>query len=280
MMLTRRTLDAGSTQFSALIAGDPSHPWVLCLHGIPASAELWRDVLPGLAAKGFHAVAPDLAGFGQTTYQRPSDTSLEANADALCAFLEREHPAPIWWVGHDLGGAVTQLALVRHRQRFARLTLCNSPWQTSWPVPAVRQLRSLARLGLVPLLARLGLMTRKANTRALARAFADRSRLTPELTQRVFWDSKVGAGRQAFGHFVAHLDEVNFARQTTTLPVDGLPTQLTWGLADPYQPWATVGVSLAAALGTPRVDRLEGVGHFVPAEAPDALVSSLLAFAS
>jgi pimeloyl-ACP methyl ester carboxylesterase len=271
-------LDASSTRFSALAAGDPRAPWVLCLHGIPASAEIWREVLPALAHAGWYAIAPDLAGFGATTYGAAAATSLTSNADALCQWLEQAHPEPVWWVGHDLGGAVTQLALVRHPTRVGRVTLCNSPWQRSWPVPAVRQLRAVARLGLVPLMAKLGLLSRTANTRALERAFGDRSRLTPALVSRVFWDSKVAAGSRAFGHFAAQLDENDFATQTEHLNERRVPAQLVWGMADRHQPWASVGTKLEAALGKPRVDRLEGVGHFVPIEAPDALVAALVGF--
>src|SRR4051794_41964641 len=47
-------------------AGDPGDPAVLLVHGYPESSYMWRDVLPALAAAGFHAVAPDLAGFGDS----------------------------------------------------------------------------------------------------------------------------------------------------------------------------------------------------------------------
>src|ERR1700757_2613694 len=42
-------------------------PLVLLLHGFPELAYSWRKVMPRLAAAGFHAVAPDLRGYGRTT---------------------------------------------------------------------------------------------------------------------------------------------------------------------------------------------------------------------
>ena len=274
----RVVLDAGDVRFSALVAGAPDRPWVLLLHGIPASAELWRDVLPLLAARGLHAVAPDLAGFGTTLFRDPDAVTLRGNADALARWLGVVHPEPVWWVGHDLGGAVTQLALVRHPDRLSRITLSDAPAGTSFPVPAIRQLRHVARWGLYPLLARTGLATNASSTRALAHAFGDPSRLTPEMTGRVFWDSKITspAGRRAFGRFVARLDEHAFARETAAMAADGRPVQMVWGAADRYQPWDPVGRRLADQLDASDVRVLDGVGHFVPVEAPDRVVEAML----
>ena len=42
-------------------------PLVLLLHGFPELAYSWRKVMPRLAAAGFHAVAPDLRGYGRTS---------------------------------------------------------------------------------------------------------------------------------------------------------------------------------------------------------------------
>jgi pimeloyl-ACP methyl ester carboxylesterase len=39
----------------------------LFLHGFPESRFSWRYQLPVLAAAGWHAVAPDLRGYGDTT---------------------------------------------------------------------------------------------------------------------------------------------------------------------------------------------------------------------
>src|SRR5262245_50258207 len=42
-------------------------PLVVLLHGFPEIAYSWRRVMPALAAAGYHAVAPDLRGYGRTT---------------------------------------------------------------------------------------------------------------------------------------------------------------------------------------------------------------------
>ena len=44
-----------------------NRPCVLLLHGFPELGFSWRKVMPALAAAGYHAIAPDLRGYGRTT---------------------------------------------------------------------------------------------------------------------------------------------------------------------------------------------------------------------
>src|SRR2546429_9486130 len=48
------------------IAEQGEGPLVVLCHGFPESWYSWRHQLPALAAAGFHAVAPDMRGYGQT----------------------------------------------------------------------------------------------------------------------------------------------------------------------------------------------------------------------
>ena len=52
-------------------AGEPGDPAVLLVHGYPESSYMWRDVLPALAAAGYHALAPDLPGYGDSPADPP-----------------------------------------------------------------------------------------------------------------------------------------------------------------------------------------------------------------
>ena len=44
-------------------------PLVVLCHGFPESWYSWRHQLPALAEAGFHAVAPDMRGYGQTDHR-------------------------------------------------------------------------------------------------------------------------------------------------------------------------------------------------------------------
>src|ERR1044072_8646030 len=47
--------------------GAGSRPCVLLLHGFPELAYSWRKVMVPLAAAGYHAIAPDVRGYGRTS---------------------------------------------------------------------------------------------------------------------------------------------------------------------------------------------------------------------
>ena len=48
------------------IAEQGTGPLVVLCHGFPESWYSWRYQLPALADAGFHAVVPDMRGYGQT----------------------------------------------------------------------------------------------------------------------------------------------------------------------------------------------------------------------
>ena len=48
------------------IAEQGEGPLIVLAHGWPELWYSWRHVLPALAAAGYHAVAPDMRGYGQT----------------------------------------------------------------------------------------------------------------------------------------------------------------------------------------------------------------------
>ncbi len=63
-----RTFRLADKQFHYIEAGRPGSPEVLLLHGARFSSETWREIgtLDRLAEAGYHVVALDLPGFGQS----------------------------------------------------------------------------------------------------------------------------------------------------------------------------------------------------------------------
>src|ERR1700739_3833281 len=57
--LSMHILEAGYRQ--------PDQPLVLLLHGFPELAFSWRKLMPLIAARGYHVIAPDQRGYGATT---------------------------------------------------------------------------------------------------------------------------------------------------------------------------------------------------------------------
>ena len=80
-----RKIEADGVQVFYRMAGDPSAPVVLLLHGFPASSFMFRELIPRLADQ-YRVIAPDLAGFGFT--EVPAQRNYKYSFDALTRTLE------------------------------------------------------------------------------------------------------------------------------------------------------------------------------------------------
>jgi pimeloyl-ACP methyl ester carboxylesterase len=104
-MSTSRVVTANGIDLFIREAGQG--PLVVLCHGWPELSYSWRHQIPAIAAAGFHVVAPDMRGFGQTT--APSDISAYTIFDtvgdvvALVHALGEEQAIVI---GHDWGAPV------------------------------------------------------------------------------------------------------------------------------------------------------------------------------
>ncbi len=56
------------------IAEQGEGPLVVLLHGFPELWYAWRHQLPALAEAGYHAVAPDVRGYGRTDAPEPIES--------------------------------------------------------------------------------------------------------------------------------------------------------------------------------------------------------------
>src|SRR5437868_10402631 len=116
-----------------LEAGERGHPPVLLLHGFPELSYSWRKVMPALAAAGFHVIAPDQRGYGETTgWDNRYDTNLEAFRvlnlveDAAQLVTRSELPA-VHVVGHDFGSPVAACCAMMKPQVFRSAVLMSAP---------------------------------------------------------------------------------------------------------------------------------------------------------
>lgn len=286
--VVRRTFGVGGAALSALCAGDGAvgeggggtGEVVVLLHGIPSSAELFREVLPPLASAGYDTFAFDLPGYGHTLVPSRTDHSLAGAAELLATWMRTVLNRPVWLVGHDLGGAVAQILATRHPTLLSRLTLSNCPTEDAWPVPPITLLKRIAPL--YPTFAGVRPLAANAWSRGqIARVFHDPSALRNDDLDRIFWDRKVADadGRRAFARHLKALDNrqtVDAAPSLARLP---MPTQIVWGTADPVLAWDRHGRRLQELLPEPEVSLVADAGHFVPLERPAAFAEALLTWA-
>lgn len=101
------------------IAEQGSGPTVLLCHGFPECWYSWRHQLAALAAAGFHAVAPDQRGYGQTEAPAEIDryTLLHLVGD-MVGLLDALGVDQAVIAGHDWGAPVAWHAAQLRRDRF------------------------------------------------------------------------------------------------------------------------------------------------------------------
>ena len=111
-------------------------PLVILCHGFPESWYSWRHQLSALAEAGFHAVAPDMRGYGQT--DRPDEleqyTLLHLVGD-MVGLLEALRAESAVIAGHDWGGPVAWCAALLRPDRFRGVIGLSVPF---WPRGPVR----------------------------------------------------------------------------------------------------------------------------------------------
>ena len=91
---------------------------VIFVHGWPELALSWRHQLPALAALGFHALAPDMRGYGRSTvHPEPQDYAVEHSVHDLMALLDALGHERAVWVGHDWGAPVVWAIAQHHPER-------------------------------------------------------------------------------------------------------------------------------------------------------------------
>ena len=114
---------------------------VLLLHGWPDSAYLWRNQIPFLVVNGFHAIAPDLRGFGRS--DRPEGVaaySLQNAVGDVLGILDAFGIDAADIVGHDWGAAVAWFTATAHPERVHKLVVLSVPHPLAPRTPRQREI--------------------------------------------------------------------------------------------------------------------------------------------
>jgi pimeloyl-ACP methyl ester carboxylesterase len=143
-MRSRFVNDINGLTMHVLEAGfeDPGRPCVLLLHGFPELAYSWRKVMLPIAAAGFHVVAPDQRGYGETSGWDPdydgdldSFRFLNLVRDALWLVARLGYRSVAAVVGHDFGSPVAACCALIRPDVFRRVVLMSAPFAGPPPLP-------------------------------------------------------------------------------------------------------------------------------------------------
>jgi pimeloyl-ACP methyl ester carboxylesterase len=133
-MIQHRTIETNGIRMHLAEAG--SGPLVVLCHGFPESWYSWRHQLPALAAAGFHAVAPDMRGYGATEAPDGIDryTLLHLVGDVV-GVLDAVGAETAVIVGHDWGAPVAWHAALLRPDRFRGVVGLSVPYRPRGTAP-------------------------------------------------------------------------------------------------------------------------------------------------
>jgi haloalkane dehalogenase len=247
-------------------AGPADGPVALLVHGFPQSSYMWRDMTPAIADAGWRAVAPDLAGFGDSPLDPPG--TWERQVEALEGFrVERgvERCVPVM---HDWGALIGLRWACEHPDAVAALVISSGGFfpDGKWhgmakalrtPEVGEQALGGLDRDGFGAVL------------RASSEAFDDEAideywkGLADEAHRRNALELyRSGDFEKLAGYRLADLE---------------VPVLLVWGDHDEFAPLAGAH-RFERELADTELVVIEGAGHFIWDEHPERCAGALTAF--
>jgi pimeloyl-ACP methyl ester carboxylesterase len=267
---------------------------LLCVHGWPETKRIFWKVIAPLAAAGFDVIVPDLRGFGDSEVGPDGFHDVASHSRDLFALVHDVlgHDRVVL-LGGDLGGPVVQDLALRHPDWADRMVLFNSP------LPYLKDDMAGIQGTRPPMEAADYFLRQGTDGASLAAELA-----TPEQRRRyiaTFYTSRfwahpgafTGPGevdfhtepfadgahlRASFGGYESTFDPAARSEPTLLAKNERTPTLLMFGPSDHVIYPAFDRMAAAVFPNHVGPFLLRDCGHFVPWEAPHALVSGTAAF--
>ena len=280
---TERTVTTNGVTLNLAEAGPADGRPVILLHGFPDSWHLWRHQIAALATAGYRVLAPDLRGFGRS--DKPpavEDYSLRATVGDVAGILDDAGIERATVVGHDWGAGLAWAVASYLPDRVERLAVVSvgHPHAVSAAGLTQRRLSWYMLWFLFPGVAEEAL---PADDWAFFRRWAWGSRNrpgdNPDADRQVADLSRPGALTAGLNWYRANIDPLRFVTGGTgDGPLVTCPTLGVWSTHDMALTEEQMTGSERFVSGPWRYERLDGVDHWVPVNAPDRLSALLLDF--
>ncbi len=253
-------------------AGEPAKGAVLLVHGYPESSYMWRHALPALAGAGWRALAPDLAGYGDSEPLRagPGSGSWEQHVEGLERFVSELEPGPVVLVTHDWGVLIGLRWACDHPRSVSALVISDGGFFSD------RRWHELANVMRTPeegerLIAAYTREGFDAGMRSLSSGMSDEA-----LAE--YWKAFADEERRR-----GHLELYRSGDFEKLIPYEGrlaaldIPALIVWGAEDRF---ASVRMArrFHEELTGSELVVLEGAGHFVWEDEPERTTRALLDF--
>jgi haloalkane dehalogenase len=250
--------------------GDP----VVCFHGEPTWAYLYRRMLPPLVEAGQRVICPDYPGFGRS--DKPTDRrwySYDRHVEYVTALLASLDLREATVVVQDWGGPIGLRWAVENPERVARLVILNTGVFTGRVSKGFMAWRDFAE-----------------RNPDLPVGFVIQSATTSELSDEIlaayeapFPNQESKAGAAQFPLLVPISDDTDGAAEMRVV-ADGLsrwdkPALVAFSDSDPVFPYPRAGEFFCDLIpGAGEQVRIEGAAHFLQEDRGERIAEEIVRF--
>jgi len=253
-------------------AGQP----VVLIHGFPDTGSLWRNQVPALSDSGFQVIVPDMRGYGQS--DKPDGVepySIPYLAGDIVAVLDSLGLERAHIVGHDWGAAVAWAFGSLLPDRVDQLVALSVGHPGSFVAAGLEQREKSWYMLLFQFedVAERWLSNNDwENFRSWAK-HPDADAVVAEL-------EKSGSLTPALNYYRANVPPEALVGPPLELPPVQASTMGVWSTGDIALTEKQMTGSRDLVSGPWRYERIEGPGHWMQLEAPDAVNELLVDFLS
>jgi pimeloyl-ACP methyl ester carboxylesterase len=273
--------------------GPQDGPAAILLHGWPDDVRTWDGIVPALNAAGWRTIVPYLRGFGPTRFRSAAamrSGQLSALGQDLLDLADALRLQRFAAIGHDWGARAAYIAAALASQRLSHCVAISVGWGTNDPRQplSLKQSRNYWYHWFMAL--ERGAAQVRSDGKAFARImwetwsppgwFADAAF---ETTARSFenpdWAAiTLHSYRHRWGLAEGDPAYAALEARLAPSPTIAVPTLVIHGNADTANDVSTSAGRERSF--TNRYERLvlDGIGHFPPREAPDAVAKAILDF--
>jgi haloalkane dehalogenase len=248
--------------------GPADGPVALLLHGYPESSYQWRHLMPVLAEAGWRAVAPDLAGFGDSPPDPPG--TWERHVESIGQFHEELGLGQVVLVVHDWGGLIGLAWACDHPDAVRGLVISDTGFFADGKWHGLAQTMRTEGQGEE--------LLRNLDRDGFAAMMSQASPGIDEAAIDEYWRGYEGEERRQ-GHldFYRSMDFEKLGRYDGQLAALGVPALMFWGEDDRFAP-VSGARRFERELPDTELVVVEGAGHFVFEDAPERAAEAVAAF--
>jgi pimeloyl-ACP methyl ester carboxylesterase len=273
-----RHIDVHGQRIFVRTGGPAGAPPLLLLHGFPTSSLDWAPVWDSLALE-HRLIAFDFLGFGFSDKPRRHTYDLMEQASIAEAVAAAHGMTAPHLLAHDYGVSVAQELLARAREG-GRLAVRSCCFLNGGLIPDSHRPRLIQRLLASPIGALVAmLISRKGFAKSFSAIFAPATR-PGQAELDGYWAAMTHQNGHRLGHkLIRYMADRRKHRDrwVGVLEHPIVPISLINGSLDPVS-----GEHLANAVGKLNplipITRLDGVGHYPQAEAPERVLEAYHAF--